>query len=102
MNFHCQKCQTRYTIADDKIRGKVLKVRCRSCAALITVRDPTASGVHGSAPVPMSGYGAAAPGAPGPRPPASAGDSLRAVGKRVAKPLGAPLGGGAGAGAGAG
>jgi predicted Zn finger-like uncharacterized protein len=42
MKFYCDKCQTKYSIADEKVRGKVLKVRCKQCAHVITVREPTA------------------------------------------------------------
>ncbi|MFL5303931.1 MAG: AgmX/PglI C-terminal domain-containing protein [Polyangia bacterium] len=39
MKFVCDRCQTKYSIADDKVRGKILKVRCKSCANIITVRE---------------------------------------------------------------
>ena len=39
MKFVCDRCQTRYSIADEKVRGKILKVRCKSCQNVITVRD---------------------------------------------------------------
>src|SRR5215470_8678598 len=39
MKFQCDRCKTRYSIADDKVRGKILKIRCKSCEAVITVRD---------------------------------------------------------------
>ncbi|HXU65593.1 MAG TPA: AgmX/PglI C-terminal domain-containing protein [Polyangia bacterium] len=39
MKFVCERCQTKYSIADDKVRGKILKVRCKSCANIITVRE---------------------------------------------------------------
>ncbi len=42
MKFKCEKCGTRYTIADQKIRSKVLKIRCKICEHVIIVRDPTA------------------------------------------------------------
>ena len=39
MKFVCERCQTKYSIADEKVRGKILKVRCKSCANIITVRE---------------------------------------------------------------
>ncbi|HVV52959.1 MAG TPA: zinc-ribbon domain-containing protein, partial [Polyangia bacterium] len=43
MKFVCDRCQTKYSIADEKVRGKILKVRCKSCSNIITVRDEAAS-----------------------------------------------------------
>lgn len=40
MKFYCDSCQTKYSIADEKVRGKVLKVRCKKCSHVITVREP--------------------------------------------------------------
>lgn len=40
MRFACENCQTRYTLADEKIRGRVLKIRCRQCSVVMVVRDP--------------------------------------------------------------
>jgi predicted Zn finger-like uncharacterized protein len=42
MKFVCDRCQTKYSIADEKVRGKILKVRCKSCANIITVREDAA------------------------------------------------------------
>jgi predicted Zn finger-like uncharacterized protein len=39
MKFHCDRCKTRYSIADDKVRGKILKIRCKNCAQVITVKE---------------------------------------------------------------
>jgi predicted Zn finger-like uncharacterized protein len=52
MKFVCDRCQTKYSIADDKVRGKVLKVRCKTCQNVITVREPgVRPSVGGLAPV---------------------------------------------------
>lgn len=40
MKFSCKKCRAQYSIADDKVRGKVIKVRCKRCQQLIIVREP--------------------------------------------------------------
>lgn len=42
MKFYCDNCQAKYSIADEKVRGKVLKVRCKKCTFVITVREPRA------------------------------------------------------------
>jgi predicted Zn finger-like uncharacterized protein len=39
MKFLCDRCKTRYAIADDRVRGKILKIRCKNCSAVITVRE---------------------------------------------------------------
>jgi predicted Zn finger-like uncharacterized protein len=39
MKFYCDSCNTKYGIADEKVRGKVLKVRCKKCSNVITVRE---------------------------------------------------------------
>ncbi|MCD6499359.1 MAG: zinc-ribbon domain-containing protein [Deltaproteobacteria bacterium] len=37
MKFHCERCNTRYTIPDEKLKGKILKVRCKTCGNIMTV-----------------------------------------------------------------
>lgn len=44
MKFKCEKCGTRYTIAEEKVRNRVLKIRCKVCEHVITVRDPEMAG----------------------------------------------------------
>ncbi|MDP2342973.1 MAG: AgmX/PglI C-terminal domain-containing protein [Deltaproteobacteria bacterium] len=39
MKFSCERCQTRYSIGDDKVKGKVLKIRCKTCGNIIVVRE---------------------------------------------------------------
>lgn len=39
MKFLCDRCETRYSIADDRVRGKILKIRCKTCQHVITVRE---------------------------------------------------------------
>lgn len=39
MKFSCNKCHAKYAIADEKVRGKVLKIRCKKCQAIIVVRE---------------------------------------------------------------
>lgn len=55
MKFQCDRCKTRYSIADERVRGKVLKIRCKNCAGVITVRESGASSEGGaSAPAAAS------------------------------------------------
>ena len=37
MKITCQACQAKYTIADEKVVGKVVKIRCKKCGATIVV-----------------------------------------------------------------
>ncbi len=71
MKFVCDRCQTKYSIADEKVRGKILKVRCKSCTNIITVRDEVAAAA--AAPrrpsVPASPVGGRAPTPAVPRAP---------------------------------
>jgi len=39
MKFVCDKCHTKYSIADERVHGRVLKIRCKSCSNVITVRE---------------------------------------------------------------
>ena len=50
MKITCQACQSKYTIADDKIQGKVAKIRCRKCGATVLVDASTGGGTNGSVP----------------------------------------------------
>jgi len=68
MKFVCDRCQTKYSIADEKIRGKILKVRCKSCTNIITVREEGA-GVAAAVrrvSAPATPLGAPVPRAPTP------------------------------------
>jgi predicted Zn finger-like uncharacterized protein len=46
MKFSCDKCNTRYSIADERVRGRVLKIRCKACNHVITVRENEGSGAE--------------------------------------------------------
>ena len=39
MKLLCDRCKTRYSIADERVRGKILKIRCKNCANVISVRE---------------------------------------------------------------
>ncbi|MEE2757472.1 MAG: GYF domain-containing protein [Myxococcota bacterium] len=38
MKFTCDQCSTRYSISDEKVDGKVLKIRCKVCEFTMVVR----------------------------------------------------------------
>ena len=40
MQFSCESCKTQLQIADEKLRGKRLIVRCKKCGAKIALADP--------------------------------------------------------------
>ena len=47
MKLICDQCGAKYSIADEKVRGKVFKIRCKKCQNVIVVRGtdrPTAEG----------------------------------------------------------
>lgn len=54
MRFICDNCKAKYSIADEKIKKKVLKIRCKKCSHVIIVRDTTpkaaSPSVHSSKP----------------------------------------------------
>jgi predicted Zn finger-like uncharacterized protein len=57
MKITCQACQAKYTIADEKVLGKVVKIRCKKCGATIVVNgnDPTAVTTSSAPPEAPSG-----------------------------------------------
>ncbi|MBV9945454.1 MAG: zinc-ribbon domain-containing protein, partial [Myxococcales bacterium] len=38
MKFLCEQCKAKYQIADDKVAGKTVRMKCRKCGHLIEVR----------------------------------------------------------------
>jgi predicted Zn finger-like uncharacterized protein len=44
MKIACQSCQAKYTIADDKVLGRVVKIRCKKCGATIVINGNDAAG----------------------------------------------------------
>lgn len=59
MKFSCDRCATRYSIGDDKVRGKILKIRCKTCGNIVVVREATGA-VQATAGA-VASAGAAAP-----------------------------------------
>ncbi|MFB6374290.1 MAG: GYF domain-containing protein [Bradymonadaceae bacterium] len=39
MKFFCDGCNAKYSIADEKVRGKIVKVRCKRCGEIIEVTE---------------------------------------------------------------
>lgn len=39
MKFLCGSCRTKYQISGEKVRGKILTIRCKKCGAKILVRE---------------------------------------------------------------
>jgi predicted Zn finger-like uncharacterized protein len=60
MKIVCEACQAKYSISDDKVRGKAFKIRCKKCSHIIVVRSGDGSS-SAQLPVqpPASGGGAA-------------------------------------------
>jgi|SRR5580704_1526323 predicted Zn finger-like uncharacterized protein len=48
MKITCQACQSKYTIADDKVLGKVVKIRCKKCGGTIFVNGSDGTTTTGS------------------------------------------------------
>jgi predicted Zn finger-like uncharacterized protein len=64
VKFLCDRCKTRYSIGDDRVRGKILKIRCKNCANVITVREGMTD--EGAADVAAPQRGRPTTGAPNP------------------------------------
>src|SRR5262245_2144411 len=39
MKFLCGNCKTKYQISEEKVRNKVLTIRCQKCGTMIVVRE---------------------------------------------------------------
>lgn len=62
MKITCQACQSKYTIADDKVLGKVVKIRCKKCGATIFVNGDGSTSTGSDADhEPLSRYRADSP-----------------------------------------
>lgn len=50
MKILCQSCAAKYTIADDKVVGKVIKIKCKKCSSTIVVNgnDPATFAQQGA------------------------------------------------------
>lgn len=54
MKFLCGGCRTKYQISDEKIRGKILTIRCKKCGAKILVREQLTREAGGTAVAPIA------------------------------------------------
>jgi predicted Zn finger-like uncharacterized protein len=57
MKIVCEACQAKYSISDDKVRGKAFKIRCKKCSHIIVVRAADGGG-SGPTMLPDGGSGA--------------------------------------------
>jgi len=88
MKIVCDNCATKYSIADEKVRGKVFKIRCKKCSHIIVVRG----GADGSVEASRDAGPAADGGFP-------AGDDQQTIAARGGTPAaGVPAAGGGGGG----
>src|SRR6185295_7735641 len=83
MKFLCENCKAKYQIADEKVAGRTVRMKCRKCGHMIEVEaSVTETSVASRAPTEEGGGGAstglspakgavqaAAAGLPPPRPP---------------------------------
>jgi predicted Zn finger-like uncharacterized protein len=66
MKIVCGSCQAKYSIADEKVAGKVFKIRCKRCSEVIVVRgdlDQEAAPESGNGSYDAGGYGNGSNGA---------------------------------------
>jgi predicted Zn finger-like uncharacterized protein len=49
MKISCQSCQAKYTIADEKVLGKIVKIRCKKCSATIVINGNELPGAQSAA-----------------------------------------------------
>jgi predicted Zn finger-like uncharacterized protein len=55
VKFLCGSCRTKYQISDEKVRGKILTIRCKKCGAKILVRESLArDGSEGTVVAPLA------------------------------------------------
>ncbi|MGB5704967.1 MAG: GYF domain-containing protein, partial [Polyangiales bacterium] len=45
MKIVCDSCGAKYSIADEKVAGKIFKIRCKKCASVLEVRGDQ-TGAH--------------------------------------------------------
>ena len=50
MKIVCDACQAKYSISDDKVQGKVFKIRCKKCSNIIVVRGGASAAEPAAAP----------------------------------------------------
>ena len=50
MKIVCDACSAKYSIADEKVKGKVFKIRCKKCSNIIVVRGNAGAAAEEPAP----------------------------------------------------
>jgi predicted Zn finger-like uncharacterized protein len=63
MKIVCDNCATKYSIADEKVRGKVFKIRCKKCSHIIVVRGGEGAAATAEPPHDAAGFPAEEPSA---------------------------------------
>lgn len=48
MKFLCDQCKAKYQIADEKVQGKTLRMKCRKCGHVIEIRAATEAAATGA------------------------------------------------------
>ncbi|HEX3771089.1 MAG TPA: zinc-ribbon domain-containing protein [Polyangiaceae bacterium] len=48
MKITCQSCQSKYNVADEKVQGKIVKIRCRKCGSTIVVQGNGGAAANGT------------------------------------------------------
>lgn len=54
MKITCQSCQAKYMIADDKVVGKTVKIKCKKCGATVVVHGNEGDAGPAMAPAPTT------------------------------------------------
>jgi predicted Zn finger-like uncharacterized protein len=62
MRISCPSCQSSYKIADEKVQGRTVKVRCRKCGLTIHVNEQGVMNQEGGGAAPEPPAGGAEPG----------------------------------------
>lgn len=51
MKISCQNCSSKYTVSDEKVQGKTVKLKCKKCGATILVNAGGATTVASGGPI---------------------------------------------------
>jgi predicted Zn finger-like uncharacterized protein len=73
VKFLCEQCKAKYQIADEKVAGKTVRMKCRKCGHLIEVRAAVVE-TSTAAPPPHREPGAPSPAARALKPPTPSGN----------------------------
>ncbi|MBW1762086.1 MAG: zinc-ribbon domain-containing protein, partial [Deltaproteobacteria bacterium] len=58
MKIVCDSCGAKYSIADEKVAGKIFKIRCKKCSSVLELRgDQTGAHPFGGAAAPQDPSG---------------------------------------------